>query len=270
VSHFICTTCGTQYPESDVPPAECTICQDDRQYVNPDGQQWTTLEQLRAERHNEFTDVEPGLTAIRSNPTFAIAQQAYLIETPSGNVLWDCISLVDDKTVEAIQARGGLTAMAISHPHFYSSMVEWSCAFNGIPIYLHTSDQQWVMRPYPSIVWWDDETYEINDQITLIRCGGHFPGSTALHWADGAGGKGVLLTADTLMVIPTRHHVTFMYSFPNVLPLPASKVRGVANAVEPYAFDCLYSAWPDRVIQSGAKQTVRDSAEHYIRLLREE
>jgi hypothetical protein len=40
---FICTTCGTQYPGSDAPPPGCTICLDERQYVNLLGQAWTML-----------------------------------------------------------------------------------------------------------------------------------------------------------------------------------------------------------------------------------
>ena len=189
--NFICMTCGVQYSESDTPPAVCAICQDERQYVNPAGQQWTTLVTLQAERHNDLHAVEPGLTSIRTNPLFAISQQAYWIETPQGNVLWDCISLVDPATVAAIQARGGLSAIAISHPHFYSSMVEWNHAFGHIPIYLHASDRQWIMRPDPAIRLWEGDAQRINDHVTLIRCGGHFDGSTALHWTDGAGGKGV-------------------------------------------------------------------------------
>jgi hypothetical protein len=267
--NFICITCGTQYPESETHPESCTICQEERQYINPAGQQWTTLEALRAERHNELTDVEPGLTAIRTNPLFAISQQAHLIQTPQGNVMWDCISLIDDATVAALNERGGLTAIAISHPHFYTSMVAWSHAFGGIPVYLHANDSQWVMRPDPVIHFWEGESLRINDTVTLIRCGGHFDGSTALHWADGADGKGLLLTSDTLMVVEDRRHVSFMYSFPNLMPLPASKVRHIAEAVQPYRFDRLYSAWPTKVIKSGAHEAVRESAERYIRLITE-
>ena len=46
---FICRTCGVQYAPSEQPPSNCPICEDERQYVGWNGQQWTTLEQLRAE-----------------------------------------------------------------------------------------------------------------------------------------------------------------------------------------------------------------------------
>jgi len=36
-----------------------------------------------------------------------------------GNILWDCVSLIDSDTVARIQALGGISAIAISHPHYY-------------------------------------------------------------------------------------------------------------------------------------------------------
>lgn len=267
--NLICTTCGTQYPESASPPQSCPICEDDRQYVNPVGQAWTTLEDLRRDHRNTFETLEPGLTAIRTDPLFAISQQAHLIQTPAGNVLWDCISFIDEATVDRINEMGGLTAITISHAHFYSSMIEWSRAFGGVPIYLHADNQPWVMRPDDAVHYWEGETLVINDHITLIRCGGHFPGSTALHWSDGADGKGLLLTADTLYIAQDLRHVSFMHSFPNLLPLPASKVRRVGEAVEPFAFDRIYSAWPGKVIPSDAKAAVRRSVDRYIALITE-
>lgn len=262
--NYICITCGVQYAETAAPPEHCPICEDDRQYVNPAGQGWTTLDDLRRDRHNTFETLEPGLTAIRTDPQFAIGQQAHLIQTPVGNVLWDCISFIDQPTIDRVKALGGLTAITISHPHFYSSMVEWSRAFGGVPIYLHADIKEWVMRPDPAIHYWEGETLVINDHITAIRCGGHFPGSTALHWRDGAEGKGLLLTADTFFVAQDLQHVSFMHSFPNLIPLSASKVQHVVGAVEPFTFDRLYSAWPGKVIVSGAKAAVRRSAERYI------
>jgi hypothetical protein len=106
----------------DGPPEHCPICEDERQYVGWGGQTWTTLEALRADYHNVIKSVEPGLTGIGTYPTFAIGQRALLVQTAQGNILWDCISLIDDPTIAAVQALGGISAIAISHPHFYSSM----------------------------------------------------------------------------------------------------------------------------------------------------
>ncbi|MFO7169792.1 MAG: MBL fold metallo-hydrolase, partial [Chloroflexota bacterium] len=149
MTNFICRTCGTQFAESDAPPAACPICSDERQYIGYDGQRWTTLEELQRDYHNVIKPVEPGLTGIGTHPTFAIGQRALLVQTPHGNLLWDCVSLIDEPTVAAVRALGGVRAIAISHPHYYSSMVEWSRAFDA-PIYLHADDQQNIMRPDPA------------------------------------------------------------------------------------------------------------------------
>jgi hypothetical protein len=156
--NFICTTCGTQYAESGQPPVVCTICQDERQYVKATGQQWTTLDQLRLTNRNSIKFKEPGLIGLGIEPHFAIGQRALFLRTPTANVLWDCLPLLDEAVVEAIKALGGISAIAISHPHYYSSMVEWSRAFEGVPIYLHAADRQWVMRPDQAIVFWEGET----------------------------------------------------------------------------------------------------------------
>jgi len=65
------------------------------------------------------------LIAIRTEPQVAIGQTAYLVRTPDGNVLWDCITYLDDETIEAIKSLGGLKAIAISHTHFFSTHVEY-------------------------------------------------------------------------------------------------------------------------------------------------
>lgn len=153
--NFICTSCGTQYADSDQPPAACTICQDERQYVKATGQQWTTLDKLRLTNRNSLKFKEPGLIGVGLEPHFAIGQRALFLRTPKANVLWDCLPLLDPAVVEAIKALGGISAIAVSHPHYYSSMAEWSRAFGGVPIYLHAADRQWIMRPDKAIVFWE-------------------------------------------------------------------------------------------------------------------
>ncbi len=264
--NYLCVTCGVQYATSDNPPERCRICDEERQYINPTGQAWTTLDDIRKHHHNGFTTVEPGLTSIITEPAFAIEQRAFLVQTPDGNVLWDCISLLDDATIDAINAIGGLSAIAICHPHFYSTIVEWSRAFGNVPVYLHAADQRWVMRPDPAIIFWEGETCPLNNAIKLVRCGGHFEGSTVLHWAAGANDQGVLLTGDTIFVVADQRYVSFMRSYPNLIPLPASKVRHIVQAVEPLAFDRIYGGF-GRAVISDAKTSVIRSAERYIRAI---
>lgn len=265
--NFICTTCGTQYGESDQPPSSCAICQDERQYIKKTGQQWTTLDKLRLANRNSLKFEESGLIGVGIEPHFAIGQRALFLRTPKANVLWDCLSLLDEAIVEAIKAMGGISAIAISHPHYYSSMVEWSRAFGDVPIYLHADDRQWVMRPDKAIVFWEGETRTLAEGLTLIRCGGHFEGGTVLHWAGGADSKGAVLSGDMIQVVPDRKHVSFMYSYPNYIPLPASAIQRIVSAVEPYQFDRIYGAFWDMVIENDAHAAVKQSAERYLRAI---
>jgi glyoxylase-like metal-dependent hydrolase (beta-lactamase superfamily II) len=264
VSCFICTTCGTQYPESVLPPDHCVICTEERQYVGWKGQLWTTLEELRGDFRNRLAPEGPGLVGIGSEPKFAIGQRALHIHTPDGGFLWDCISLVDQATVSAIQELGGVRGIAISHPHYYSSMVEWSRALGNVPIFLHAADSAWVMRQDPAIVFWDSSTREVASGITLIHCGGHFAGGTVLHWEAGAEGQGALLTGDIIMVGQDRKTVSFMYSYPNYIPLNAAAVRRIGDAVEPFEFEQVYGAWFGQNVLAAGKQAVRYSVRRYL------
>ena len=165
---YICTTCGTQYAPTPQPPASCPICLDERQYVTPAGQSWTTLDVLARRNMNAIHELEPGLISLLTFPHFGIGQRAMFLRTPHGNVLWDCIALVDRATIEMINAMGRIKAIAISHPHYYTTMVEWSEAFGGVPIYLHEADRNWIMRSGPTISLWKGQTKELLPGLTLI------------------------------------------------------------------------------------------------------
>ncbi len=260
---FICTACGTQYPGSNSTPVQCVICEEERQYVPPSGQGWTTLEQMRGKYRNSFQQYEPGITGIGTEPHFAIGQRAILIQTPDGNVLWDCIAQLDEATVALVRSLGGLKAIAISHPHFYTTMVEWSRAFDA-PIHLHLDDRKWVQRPDASIMFWEGETRKILPDVTLIRCGGHFPGGTVLHYGKGAEGRGVVCSGDILTVTMDRKFLSFMRSYPNLIPLSAREINGIAKAMAPFFFDTIYGHYFDRVIQTGAKVVFDQSIARYL------
>ena len=105
------------------------------------------------------------------------------------------------------------------------------------------------------------------DGVTLIRCGGHFPGSDVLHWAQGADGRGALLTGDTMQLAQDRRYVSFMYSYPNMIPLNARAVAHIVQMVEPFEFDRIYGGWWDYVMPTGAKSAVKRSAERYIKAI---
>ena len=119
MTSHICTTCGVAYGESEAPPDVCLICEDERQYVNWHGQQWTTLGELRHDYANAIRPEGQGITGIGTEPAFAIGQRALLVESPAGNLLWDCISLIDSATVAAVQDRGG----PLRHRHLPSALL---------------------------------------------------------------------------------------------------------------------------------------------------
>ena len=267
MENYICRTCGVQYSETDAPPAHCLICEDDRQYIGAKGQLWVTLSELQNDHQNRIEDVDTDLTGIGTIPGFAIGQRGLLVQTPSGNVLWDCPSLIDDATVEAIRSRGGISAIAVSHPHLVGSLVDFSHAFGNAPIYWHADNRDFVMRPDPAYQFWDGETLPLLDGLTLVRCGGHFPGSDVLHWAQGAEGRGALLTGDTIQLAQDKRFVSFMYSYPNMIPLNARAVERIVKAVEPFAFDRLYGGWWDYIMPTDAKSAVKYSAERYIKAI---
>lgn len=258
----ICVTCGTQF-EPSWPAVHCPICEDERQYVGLNGQQWTTLSELRAGHRNTFAAEESGLYSIHTQPSFAIDQRAFLVRTPEGNLLWDCIALIDESTVEAIRSLGGLAAIAISHPHYYTTMVEWSERFDGVPIYLHEADKQWPQRPSDKINFWAGATQRLFGQLKLIHCAGHFDGFQVLHWPGGADARGALLTGDQPQVAMDRRWVSFLYSYPNMVPLGAPAVRRIVRSLEPFQFDRIYGAF-GRHVMTDAKAAVRRSAERYL------
>ena len=259
-----------QYAEAETVPDRCPICEDERQYVGHDGQRWTTLDALVARHSADIREEEPNLTGIGSAPAFAIGQRALLVQAPGGNVLWDCISLLNEEIMEAVEARGGIAAIAISHPHYYSSLAEWSGAFGNAPVYLHAADRRWAMRTDASIIFWEGETLDLHGGLTLVRCGGHFPGGTVLHWPDGADGRGALLSGDIVQVVPDRRFVSFMYSYPNLIPLDPASIGGIVSALEPFEFDRIYGAWFGRVVARDGKAAVARSAERYVRAIRSE
>jgi hypothetical protein len=259
---FVCVTCGTQFPPSAEPPAECPICLDERQYVGHDGQRWTTMAALAGDHANRIEELEPGLHGIGTEPAFAIGQRALAV----GGLLWDCVTLIDADTIEAVRAAGGVHTIAISHPHYYSGMVEWAERLDA-RVLLHEADRRWVMRPDRRIEYWSGERVPVGDGLELHRLGGHFDGGTVCLWSGGADGRGALLSGDIVQVVADRSWVSFMYSYPNLIPLPAAEVVRIRSRVEALEFDRVYGAWWDAVVAADARTKVLRSADRYLRAL---
>jgi glyoxylase-like metal-dependent hydrolase (beta-lactamase superfamily II) len=229
--------------------------------VPQSGQEWTTLAELSREHRNVIRD-DAGFVGIGTEPSFAIGQRGLLVPWSGSNLLWECITLLDDETAAEVEHRGGLAAIAISHPHYYSAMVEWAERFE-CPILLHADDTEWVMRPSPRIEHWHGETNDLGEGLTLIRCGGHFAGGQVLHVEP----RRALLSGDIVQVIPDRAWVSFMYSYPNLIPLPADAVERIAQALEPFSFDTIHGAWWERLVPHDGEGVVQRSARRYVRAL---
>ena len=266
MENFICKTCGVQFEESYTPPESCPICLDPRQYVGWNGQEWTTSDELKELGYkNELRAEEPGLLGIGLEPSFSIGQRALLVQNPGGNVLFDCVSILDQATKEAIDQIGGIKFICFSHPHFYDSMIEWSRAFDNAEVIIPLSDKAHVMRQDNVINYWDGSDLELVPGITLIQTGGHFEGSSVLHWKDGASGKGALLVGDTITVVPDRRYVSFMTSYPNLIPMSKPEIVKILKSIGHLEYDRIYGGWWGRNVLSGGKTAVEESAERYIR-----
>jgi glyoxylase-like metal-dependent hydrolase (beta-lactamase superfamily II) len=116
------------------------------------------------------------------------------------------------------------------------------------------------------VTFWEGETRQLAPGVTLLRCGGHFAGGTVLHWADGAGGKGALLSGDIVRVGPDRK-VSFMRSYPDLIPLDAGSVRHIADVLDGWKFDPIYGAMWDSNIASGGKEALAHSVRRYLRAI---
>jgi hypothetical protein len=270
-SAYLCVTCGTQYPPSAAPPERCPICEDERQYVGLNGQKWTTREAMQGKYRNVIKEEEPGLFSINPDPAgVGIGQRAFLVRTPAGNVLWDCVAHLDEATVARLSELGGVARIAVSHPHYYTTMIDWSRALGGPPILIHELDRPWVMRPDPCVTFWSGDSKDLPGGTKLICTGGHFEGFQVLHWPKGAEGRGVLLAGDQPQVAMDPRWVSFMYSYPNMIPLNATAIRRIKATLGAYPFDRLYGAFPARgkgVVASDANGVVSRSADRYLRAI---
>ncbi|WP_432546750.1 MBL fold metallo-hydrolase [Kineococcus sp. SYSU DK004] len=267
-----CRTCANQCSPSVRPPAVCPVCEDERQYVPSSGQAWTTQEELRAEGHRtRLSELEPGLLELTVEPRLGIGHRGLLVRTPAGAVLWDPPGYLDDAALTAVRDLGGLLAVTRSHPHLGGAFGEWSLRCprpdgSPAPVQLPRRDRRWLLRPdlerRGAVRWWEDRQ-ELAPGVTLVRCGGHFAGSAVLHVAGAAGGRGALLVGDTLMVLPGGRRVSFMRSYPMLLPMPERHLDRLLAALSGLRYDRLVGGFPGSGVDRDAQRVVADSARSY-------
>ncbi len=268
---YLCMTCGTQYAPSDVPPARCAVCEDDRQYVGWDGQRWTTLDALAREHEIRIEEVA-GLVALGASPAFGIDHRSFLLPTDAGNLLWESQSVLTDDAVAQLRSLGGVDRILVSHPHFHGAMAAWSDALGGVPILVHEADRAWVQHPHPALETWSGDVLRLSDDVTLVRAGGHFPGSTVLHWARGPREGGALFSGDALQVSNDRRGVSFMYSYPNLVPMRTSDVVAMRDRLDPYTYrDVFGYTWGRDILgdaPGGGRAAVDRSFTRYLAAVR--
>lgn len=281
---LICTACGTQFPTADrKDQTTCFICDDPRQFTPPSGQSFTTLGSIvtsLAGYKNVFHRYEKDdrLTFIYTTPKFAIGQRCALVKTPVGNILWDCITLLDEATIEEIKKLGGIKAIVISHPHYYTTHLLWAQTF-GCKVYLAAEDKQWIAQTDDSwqvfleqgtreheVVIPDSEGQEARSGAVALKLGGHFPGSLVLLFGER------LLIADTLLTTPAGmgswetdaignkreghlgrpdglNSFAFMWSIPNLIPLSPAEISQMWETLEKHKFKSTHGAFMGQEIE---------------------
>lgn len=257
----ICATCGTQFPAMAALPGLCPICADDRQYIGANGQQWLSTADLNARHSVLVKKIEARLYDMRLVPAFGIGQRAFLILSPGGNILWDCIPLLNEPVAAFIKAHGGLKAIVFSHPHYYSNMNEWAETFD-CPIYIHEKDKEWVKHPGPRIEYWTGPEKDFGDGIRAVHVGGHFPGSAVLE-APFLSAGGALFAGDTLYISPGRKHIAIMYSYPNQILLTREAFAEARERMKGLRFDTMYGAFDWQLLSGNARGVFEASMRRY-------
>ncbi|OAA61048.1 metallo-beta-lactamase superfamily protein [Niveomyces insectorum RCEF 264] len=273
---MICGMCGAQFDTRAI--KSCKVCDDPRQYIPPEGQTWTTLRELQRSKsyRNVFVPdkYDSGVVSIYTTPQVAIGQRAILLCGDDGrNLLWDCITYLDDATVQAVRELGGIEAIVISHPHYYSTALHWAEAF-GCRVYVSAEDGEWLMRRGDAHVLWEGQRMDLLDgRFTAVKVGGHFPGSAVLLWK----ARRKLFVADSITVVPSGvYHVdrppntasfTFMWSYPNMIPLPPSDVYNIWKAIEDLDFEDTHGAFIKRDTRGRSKQRMLESAQLFINFM---
>lgn len=290
-SWLVCTACGTQFPTSNREDVKsCFICDDPRQFTPQSGQAFTTLAAIRSAHKNTFhplpCDPETFISIV-SEPKFGIGERAVLIRTPQGNILWDCISLLDDATIARIQELGGLKAIVISHPHYYTTHVEWARAFD-CPVYLAAEDREWVTQLSAHQRFLTETEFDLpldgssSSGLKVLKLGGHFPGSFVTLY------RGRLLVADTLVTTPAglgswetdaqgnsrerppgMNSYAFMWSIPNMIPLPPGELERMWAILSRHQFKSTHGAFLSTDVvgrdEAEMRQRVLDSMQIQIR-----
>lgn len=280
----ICVACMTQYS---TPRSECPICLDPRQFVPATGQSWTSLRKLAEEKHTNkivADQQDERVCFILTEPSTGIGQTPILIKTSRATYMWDCNAFLSENLFNQLTTmQPPLKAIAISHPHFFSTSLTWSRCLK-VPLILAAADKHWFQRlsdVKEGEIEWVHNVASLEDGVTMIQCGGHFPGSSVLHWdrslepefeSDKHCRTGIILCSDTAMIQPTQQGFTFQWSVPNMIPLNPHEMKGIADRLRDVPFEQATSTWPHRFVRKNAREILLDSIQkqlHHMGLVEE-
>lgn len=253
-----CRTCGVEYGSGH--PEVCPICADERQYLPPGGQVWTTQADWARTTEVTITELSPGQWGVAAGGV-GIGQTMQVLTTADGTVVWDPTGYADVETVDFLRGLGPVLAIVASHPHMYGCQVTWSRALGDAPVLVNERDADWVQRGDTAIQLWSG-TVDLAPGVQLRTLGGHFPGSAVLHRAATAEAPGLLLSGDTIMANADRTSASFLRSYPNRIPLSAAVVERMAAAIADLRYDALWSNFGNAIL-GGADRLVQESAERH-------
>lgn len=255
-----CATCGVERATGNL-PRTCPICADPRQYVPASGQEWLDADDLAGlDVRAELVELEPDLHGIVVRGAPGIGQIAKVVVTDAGNVMVDVPAWIDDGLVAAVAELGELVAIVPSHPHMYGVQSQWSRRLGDVPVWLTEQDAGWLgVHPHEVRVVRDDT--EIIPGVTISVPGGHFPGSCVVHW-DGRDGAGVLLCGDAIGVNADRNSVTYLWSYPNRIPLSAPDALRIARHLERFDFDRIHDNFRGFIERDGRAVVERSAERH--------
>ncbi|KAJ5737812.1 uncharacterized protein N7483_002937 [Penicillium malachiteum] len=253
-------------------------------------QSWTTLKSLHSSKekyHNVFTTYpeNPNLIAIHTAPKLGIGQRAFLClgGAATGNILWDCITYLDEETIQRVNSLGGIDAIVISHPHYFSTSIQWAETFN-CDLYISAEDEEWLGNcgDGQRLKLWNgqrlsfpssgksDGNQDASD-IIAVKTGGHFPGSSVLWWKSAK----KLFIADTIMIVPSGLYTVnrppgtasfaFMWSYPNYIPLPPDAIYDIWKAIKDLDFNDAHGAFLAQDTRGKSKERILESAKIVVK-----
>lgn len=258
---LVCIRCGVkERGQSERPPSYCSCCLNLPAPENGESS-WLTSHMVAITQTMSYREHHPGLWSLQLSPGIRRQRRAFLIRTESGNVLWDCPSMLDPATRTIITSLGGLSAIGISCPQAFGAAVEWSQAF-GCPIHVHANDMPRLRLANDAVIPWRGNRLELADDIVAFRLDLNCVGGSVLYWRPAE----ALLTGDSLQIAPDGM-LAFMDSWTSLAPYPMLAVMNMTRTLADLEIKRLFGAAPEITIGHDAGRILQVSSERHCRAL---